>query len=343
MVTTSDTYIKTLIAKSHHPRLTCQATDQESLSKWQSELGKALWSLMGMDRIAARYREGLSIQKLGAVKLRDHVREEWTIETELGFHVPFFLLRPHDTPVPCPLVLTPHGHSHKGREVYAGLYPDDPEVKQGERDIALQAVREGYVAIVPQARAFGESRSIDDQRNDRVSSCLNWQLRGLLLGRTLIGERVWDIMRLIDYAATRPEIDIGRVVITGNSGGGTVSLFAAAVDPRIGISVPASCFSTFQDSLGAIEHCACNYIPDVLTIAEMSDIAGLITPRPFLAVHGRFDPIFPLFAAEQAFNKLKQIYKIAGVEEHCQLFIGPEGHRYYKDPVWQFVRHWVEV
>lgn len=342
MTTTSDTYLKTLMADRQGPRLACHATDPESLFQWQTDLRTTLWGMMGIDQVASRHHEEFSIQNLGNVELDDHVREEWTIETEPGFCVPFYLLRPHNTSTPRPLVLTPHGHSHTGREIYAGLDPNDPEVTKGERDIALQAVREGYVAIAPQARAFGESRGIDDQRNNRISSCLDWQLRASLLGRTLIGERVWDVMCLIDYAATRPEIDHDRVVITGNSGGGTISLFAAAIDQRIGIAIPGSYFSTFRNSIGEIAHCACNFIPGILAVAEMSDVAGLIAPRPFLAVNGRLDPIFPIAATEKAFSQLKRIYQIAGAEERCQLFIGNEGHRYYKTPVWPFVHHWIE-
>ena len=100
-----------------------------------------------------------------------------------------------------------------------------------------------------------------------------------MFGRTLIGERVWDIMRLIDYATTRREIDAGRIAITGNSGGGTISMFAAALDERIGVSVPGCYFCNHVQSIGSIHHCMCNYFPGMATLAEASDIAGLIAPR----------------------------------------------------------------
>jgi dienelactone hydrolase len=157
----------------------------------------------------------------------------------------------------------------------------------------------------------------------------------------LIGERVWDIMRLIDYAVTRPDVDARRVVITGNSGGGTVSLFAAACDERITVAVPSSYFCTFERSLGSIEHCACNYVPGLLAAAEMYDVAGLITPRPFLAVAGRTDPIFPYDGVELAFDRLQRIYAAAGVPERCELYTGAGGHRYYKARVWPFIRQWL--
>ena len=68
----------------------------------------------------------------------------------------------------------------------------------GERDIAVQAVREGYIAIAPTTRAFGETRTEEDRKADKVHSCHVQLLHGLLAGRTPIGERVWDMSRLID-------------------------------------------------------------------------------------------------------------------------------------------------
>ena len=73
-----------------------------------------------------------------------------------------------------------------------------------------------------------------------------------------------------------------RIAITGNSGGGTVSLFAAACDTRISVSVPGCYFCTFAGSIGSIAHCDCNYVPGILRLGEMHDVAGLIAARDFL-------------------------------------------------------------
>ena len=68
------------------------------------------------------------------------------------------------------------------------------------------------------------------------------------------------------------------------------------------------------------------------------DVAGLIAPRPFNAISGRTDPIFPIDQVEYAYEKLQRVYEVAGVKDHCQLYIGDGGHRYYKDGAWPFVR-----
>jgi len=77
-----------------------------------------------------------------------------------------------------------------------------------------------------------------------------------------------------------------------------------------------------------------------MRLGEMYDVAGLIAPRPFLAVNGKLDGIFPQKATEEAFAQLQRIYEVAGAAEACNLYFGEEGHQYYKKPVWPFVRQW---
>ena len=331
------------------PRLAFSARDAGEAAAWQRRLRARLRRMTGLDRIAAQAGGAgpPAAVRRGVAEEADHVREEWVVRTEPGHEVPLFLLRPLDAgPAPRPLVLAPHGHGASGRFGYVGLV-DTPEdralIDGGERDIALQAVRAGFIAVAPEARAFGESRGPAAIASGAPWVCDQWQDRALLHGRTLIGERVWDIMRLIDWAATLDGVDATRVAITGNSGGGTVALFAAALDERIGVCVPGSYFCTFTDSIAAIRHCGCNYVPGLLDAAEMSDVAGLIAPRPFLAVHGERDEIFPVTATRRAWGELRHIYTTIGADaaDRCRLHVGDGGHRYYKAPVWPFVERWV--
>ncbi|MBN1875829.1 MAG: acetylxylan esterase [Anaerolineae bacterium] len=336
---TSDTYVHQLAAETHRV-FAFRAETQTEFEAWQRVFRPRLRQMLGLDTMAIRGTCDLCPFQVGEETLEDHIREEWLVQTEPGFEVPFYLLRPKTVTQPRPLVITPHGHGKAGKRTYVGMWDTEAErdsIVEGERDIARQAVREGYIAIAPDMRAFADMRRQQEKEEDATSSCRILQMRALLFGRTLIGERVWDIGRFIDYAATRPEVDISRIAITGNSGGGTVALFAAACDTRITVAVPSSYFCTFEASIGSIRHCECNYVPGIMTMAEMYDVAGLIAPRPFLAVSGRDDPIFPYTATAFAFERLHHIYKIAGVPDRCQLSVGEGGHRYYKADVWPFI------
>ena len=158
----------------------------------------------------------------------------------------------------------------------------------------------------------------------------NRLMHDLLLGRTPIGDRVWDMLRLIDWAIKPQDVDWNRIAITGNSGGGTASLFAAPCDTRISVAPPGRYFNTFAGSIGAIIHCDCNYVPGTLRLSEMHDVAGLAAPRHFLAVAGRDDPIFPVAHIKAAFAQIAKVYRAASVLDRCELV-----HRRRRPPLLQ--------
>ena len=129
-------------------------------------------------------------------------------------------------------------------------------------------------------------------------------------GETMIGWRVWDVMRTLDYIATRPELDASRVGCMGISGGGTATLFATALEPRIRVAMVSGYLNTFRDSVGSLAHCIDNYVPGILNWAEMHDIAGLIAPRPLFVESGEKDNIFPIDASVESFKQVREIYSV---------------------------------
>jgi hypothetical protein len=324
------------------------AESPEAVQHWQGELRTVLIDLVGLPRIAEtcgldRPERPIARRIQEADTELGVVREEWELQVEDDVWLPFHLLRPLETSPDqlLPLVLCPHGHHPPG--IYAG-YPvrpgDDKKISEGQRDIAVQAAREGYLAIAPTTRAFGASRLQrgDLRQNETDWTCRTVQMQNLLLGRTLVGERVWDVSRLLDWALAELPVDPEAVILTGNSGGGTTTIHAAAIDERIGIALPASAFCTYAGSIGTVWHCECNYIPGILTHAEMWEVAGLIAPRPFQAINGITDDLFPIADVRTAYESLRSIYDVLGVGDLCGLYEGQGGHRFYSDGAWPFVR-----
>ena len=312
---------------------------ETDVRQWQAPFRERLRAVLGLANVE-RDLAGFvpAAELLETEDLGSYTRESWRVRTEPTVPLPCYLLRPKSASGRLPLVLTPHGHGHP--HVYVGLFRSTKEerhMREGERDIAVQAVEQGYLVIAPTTRAFGETRSAADRQQDALSSCRLQLMHDLLVGRTPIGDRVWDMARLIDWAIAHQGADGGRIAITGNSGGGTVSLFAAACDTRIAVAVPGCYFNTFAGSIGSIRHCDCNYVPGILRLGEMPDVAGLIAPRHFLAVAGRDDPIFPIAHTRAAFERLAEIYRAASVPDRCEIYVGDGGHRYYKERVWSFV------
>ena len=235
---------------------------------------------------------------------------------------------------PLAICLQGHGkgmHVSMGRRKYESEKPDT-----GDRDVAIQALKRGYAALSLDQRGFGERRTDVEMPTGKDGSpkCQVTAMNALMVGRTLIGERCWDVSRAIDLALTYPEIDGDRILCTGNSGGGTTTYYAACLDERIKVAMPSCAVCTYESSICSIYHCVCNYIPRIARYMEMGDLAAAIAPRKLIVINGAKDPIFPQTGVEQCFDTIKSIYTAAGVPDHCALATGEGGHRYYAAQAW---------
>ncbi len=128
----------------------------------------------------------------------------------------------------------------------------------------------------------------------------------------MIGWRVWDVMRTIDWIEHAPGSRCQEVGCVGISGGGTCTQFAAALDTRIKAAFISGYLNTFRDSIMSIEHCIDNYVPGILNWAESYDVAGLIAPRFLFSEGGDKDPIFPVAATRELSQRAKGLPSIGG-------------------------------
>jgi dienelactone hydrolase len=207
-------------------------------------------------------------------------------------------------------------------------------VVEGDRDFALGCMRRGIAALCLEQRSLGERRERLQERRSFHNDCHDAAMRALMLGRTLLGERVYDVDRALDYLESRGDVDMQRVGVMGNSGGGSVAIYAAALLDRISFAMPSCAFCTFRDSLMTVHHCADNYVPGLYTSADLPDILGLFAPRPIVIVAGRDDRIFPLTGVRRAFRRLREIYAADSAEDRLRLVIGQGGHRFYAEEAW---------
>ncbi len=309
----------------------------ESFRVWQKRLHRKLLELLA---IAGRPRPVPPVRFVEEERLDGYVRRRGYMVADDELAVPFYLLEPDPKPAgKMGVCIAAHGHG-AGKTLPVGIALDEHDrvlIDEGERDYGVQAARAGYLTIVPDWRGFGELIFAQDV-NDERSGCWQMSMRAMQLGRPLLGQRVSDAMQLLDWALARKDTDRRRVVITGNSGGGTMTLFASAVDKRITAAAPSCYFSTFAGSIMAMWHCPCNFVPGIQAVAEMSDLAGLFAPRPMLIIAGTKDTIFPIDAVRTGFTNLKRIYAAAGSAGNVELYEGAGGHRYYAARVWDFFR-----
>ena len=199
-----------------------------------------------------------------------------------------------------------------------------------QHDFAIQVAEAGMAAVAIEPMGFGCRRDpINARQGLSRKACEPAAGGALLVGATILAWRVWDVMRTLDYIATRPELDSGRVGCMGISGGGTVTLFATALEPRIRAALVSGYLNTFRDSVGSLAHCIDNYVPGILNWAEMHDIAGLIAPRPLFVESGEKDNIFPISASVESFNHVRDIYSVFGEADRVEQEVFPGEHSFW--------------
>jgi dienelactone hydrolase len=259
-------------------------------------------------------------------------RERFTFQSRPGVTVIAYLLTPRNKATPHATVVCVPGHG-RGVDDIVGIdeHGKDRTVKQGYAyDFAIQAVEHGMAAVAIEPMGFGYRRDpiTISKGGPTASSCQPAAGAALLLGQTMIGWRIWDVMRAIDWIETRPELDARRVGCMGISGGGTCTQFASALDTRIKAAFVSGYLNTFRDSIMSLSHCIDNYVPGILNWAENYDVASLIAPRYFFSEGGDRDPIFPAHATRAAFAKVKKTYEVFGVPDKAQQQIFAGEHEF---------------
>jgi dienelactone hydrolase len=309
----------------------CRAHDPHALARWQQRARPALARLIGLDAIAesaSGHRPRVELE--AECEVDGYVRRRGEIESEPGVRLPFWLLRPRGAG-PFPLALTAHGHERGGADSLVGL----AKGREGH-DVAVQAVRRGFVTLAPATRGIGGFTIADLNGAHGDRDCRSHWVHSLLAGRTCIGERVWDVARMIDWATSLPGVDGSRLLMIGNSGGGVLTLYAAACEPRITAAVSSCAFSSLLGRDGLVHHCDCNAVPGILRFGELWDVAGLIAPRPLLVVNGAHDPHHSPDDVAAAAERLRQIYAAAGAKDSFAHLTGEGGHRFYPELLWSF-------
>ncbi|GHV26530.1 hypothetical protein FACS18948_2410 [Clostridia bacterium] len=265
----------------------------------------------------------------------------FSVHTEPSFRVPCHLLIPRGADRPLPVAICLQGHS-KGMYVSLGRekYDTDEPAVHDDSDFCIRAVKEGFCAIAIEQRGFGELGGTENG-----PACANPAMTALLIGRTIIGERVWDVMRLVDALAALPfpQVDRSKVILMGNSGGGTTAFFTSCLDERIKYVMTSSYFCTFDDSIAAMRHCVCNYVPGIRKYFDMGDMAGMIAPRPLVIDSGRDDTIYPLHGVKKAYAIAQEKYAQAGAPENMASVVGDGGHRFYADLAWLAMKQYIGV
>jgi len=310
-------------------RLRFQARTRAEAEAWQRELRAKLTELVGG---FPANRSPLRPHTLDVRSFPGYRREKIVFDSRDGVSVLAYVLTPSRTPARAPAMICVPGHG-RGVDDIVGIDERgrDRTNKEGyQHDFAIQVAEAGIAAVAIEPMGFGCRRdALNAARGLGQKGCEPITGGALMLGQTMIGWRVWDIMRTIDYLATRSDLDASCVGCMGISGGGTATLFATALDPRICVAMVSGYLNTFRDSVGSLAHCVDNYVPGILNWAEMHDIAGLIAPRPLFVESGERDRIFPLQASLESFKAVRAIYQVFAAESRIEQEVFPDEHAFW--------------
>lgn len=314
--------------------------DPGAFSSWQQKERRRVEKLLG---IAGLERpKAVQQEKLHSRNRESFIEEKWAVTTDEGVVIPIYFLVPKVSE-PLPPVLAFHGHNPSVQYIL-GNYPDD-ETERTERsrdgNYAEQIAAAGHLVCAVEQRGFGERLTDAFDGKTSSNSCRHMSFYYQMLGRTMVGERCRDGIVALDLLRDRPEFLGSKVAVTGNSGGGTTTFYLGALEESIDLVLTGCYFCSFEDSIMAIRHCECNYVPGVAGSFEMADLASLIAPRPQLFIQGEFDEIFPIAAARSQFRLVQQVYGSLSFADRVQMDIHPTGHAYNVNSALAFMKSWM--
>ncbi len=250
-----------LMASSH------VISDRESLSRLQS---KVLADVRQLARVTADLKQLPKVTSTPLKLASDYRTESLKIESESGIALPGVL----------------------GAPTTVGIHPAmiwiDPAPSEAISNSPefIRLVRAGNIVIAFHPRdSLGEPQSGPEQI--ALGQYMPELLRAIVVGKTIVGMRVDDVERVINWVCTRDDIDRNQVSLYGKGGLGMVALHAAAIDERVAKLILESSLLSYRTALEAGLHKNLSevVIPGVLTRYDTPALMQVIFPRPIYLIN----------------------------------------------------------
>jgi len=268
-------------------------------------------------------RTPLKPRVTGVVERDTYRIEKVIFESRPQFMVTANLYVPKNRPYPLPGVVGSCGHSTNGKAAEA------------YQSFAQGLARQGYVVLIFDPIGQGERIQYlnDDHSKSEVGAGVGEHLLGgnqqFLIGEFFGAWRAWDGMRALDYLLTREEVDPKHVGITGNSGGGTMTMWLTGLDSRWTMSAASCAVTTFRRNFdnelpADTEQCP----PLALKLGlDHGDFLAALAPKPVVILAAEQD-YFDVRGSTETYHRLKKLWKLFDAEQNLRLFIGPNEHGY---------------
>jgi hypothetical protein len=274
---------------------------------------------------------------LNAVIESKRIKDGYSVENVYfesipGYYVCGNLYRPLDSSKKYPGILCPHGHFEGDTLGAYGRFRPDMQKR------CATMARMGAVVFSYNMFAWGgesiwqldTSAIIEKPTSENI-----WKHHETPLALTL---QTWSSMRALDFLQSLPDVDPGKIGVTGASGGGTQTFLLAALDDRVSVSVPVvmvSChfFGGCDCESGLPIHQSKNHF------TNNAEIAAMVAPKPLLLISDGDDWTKTVQTLEYPF--IKRTYSFYGAEDNVESVYFPEGVHDYgfqkRIPVYHFM------
>jgi dienelactone hydrolase len=301
-------------------------TDRNAIQKYQQWARDTFWKIVG----GVPHRTPLKTRVTGHIERPAYRVEKLVYESQPGISVSANLYIPKSGEPPYPGVLFQMGHSALGK-----AYPSYQRCCQG-------LARLGYVVLAFDPMGQGERIAYPDKSgvNTRLESVDEEHSRPgrqlLLFGETAAKYLAWDAIRSLDVLASHPLVDAKRLASTGQSGGGTLTMFLACVDERLSAAAVA-CGNTENfacadfDPPGSTDDAEQDFVGSGKLLFDRWDLLYPLAPKPLLLLvseHDFFGTYSPRYlrSGGEEFTRLAQVYESLGQRDHLKWCGSPLPH-----------------
>ena len=263
------------------------------------------------------YSGPLNPRITGRLEAGSYTIDKVIFESLPGFFVTANLYRPKQSGH-FPAILVQNGHTQEGK----------PEAQRLAANLALK----GFVVLTFDPIGQGEREQTYCRQLDApaagwsVNEHLQAGAQCILAGRSVARYFIWDALRALDYLAGRPEVDAARLGATGCSGGGALTTFIGALDPRLKAVVPASFINSYRVLFAGPNPDSEMSFPGLIARGlDTADFVELAAPTPWLIQATEGDYFTPA-GARLVYEEARRWYGLYGAEDKLRFFVGPGPH-----------------
>ncbi len=280
--------------------------------QWSRE---TFWKLVG----GAPERTPLNVRSVGGFE-REHYRvEKLLYESQPNLYVPANLYIPKSLKPPFPGILFQMGHTPNGKagDTYQRCCQGLSQL--GYLVLGFDPMGQGERIYYPDASGIKSRLSHQDEEHSHAGRQM------LLVGDSATRMHAWDAVRSLDVLASHPLVDPKRIGATGQSGGGTTTMFLSAVDDRIAAAVVCSGITeNFAcanfNAPGSIDDAEQNFVGSGPSGFDRWDLLYPLAPKPLLVsvsdkdFFGTYSPRY-ISSGWEEFQKLRKVYAVLGRED----------------------------